>query len=610
MSVRAVVTTVVLGAALMPSGALAQLAGPRLNSMIAAPEGTAALSVSTSPPSDIAPTLTLDGGRMEAAGYASAADGLGLLPGIFVRRTNEFGRADPDIRGFGDNGTRISVMVDGRPEKMPFFGCVVTHSLTLNNVERVEVVEGPASALFGSGAIGGAVNIVTRGAQSPFEGDVTASYGSHNTRLLRVRGGASSGNNDFFAAGERRASDGFTNNSSYDAGDYTIEYGRKVNDNWRLRLRNTLYSGTEYDPAPVDLAPSATSWFDYRRGAADLSAGYKNDGWTGAAKLYNTYGRHSFSNGWLSDDNTYGALVKGGWAGDSGARADAGAEYSWMGAERYAFSTTPNQAYNRYEYAAYAAAQSPLGTMLLANGALRLTGDNNNAAIGVPSAGLAVKPWNEVETYAVVSKGIRFPQMSELYAFPVSNPNLKPETAWGYEAGVKYRPAERLHLRASAYMTEGHDLIQVQSGLYRNVGDYLFRGFQGEAKYDLTGGLALSANYTFLDPGIRTTGRPANTAVAGLVFEDGGTGLMANCQYAGGYYGGDNRAVPLNDIFTVNLSGWRNLSEGFRLFAGINNLFDRRYVIYATNTAFTGQFLQPGLTINAGVKVLFGGRNG
>ena len=86
---------------------------------------------------------------VEAIPASNALNLLGQFPGVFVRRTGDFGRADIDIRGLGNRGRRIAVLVNGRPEKMGLFGCVVSHAFPLDNVERIELVRGPASVLYG-----------------------------------------------------------------------------------------------------------------------------------------------------------------------------------------------------------------------------------------------------------------------------------------------------------------------------------------------------------------------------------------------------------------------------------------------------------------------------
>ncbi|OYD17402.1 hypothetical protein CH330_00220, partial [candidate division WOR-3 bacterium JGI_Cruoil_03_51_56] len=119
---------------------------------------------------DIAASVSLvtakDIGRTNAR---TATDELSSLPGVFIQKTGQFGRTDLDIRGIGDRGTKILVLVDGRPEKMSLFGCTVTHTLPVNNIERIEVVRGPLSVLYGSDAMSGVVNIVTRRAKEPLE---------------------------------------------------------------------------------------------------------------------------------------------------------------------------------------------------------------------------------------------------------------------------------------------------------------------------------------------------------------------------------------------------------------------------------------------------------
>jgi len=584
----------------------AQLAGPRLNSIIpdydASVSRGSGLSVSTAPPTEARPVLVIDGAKLADEGYTSATDALGTLPGVFVDKSTQFGRADPNIRGLGSDGQRIALMVDGRPETTGIFGCTVTQTLPLDNIDRIEVVEGPASAQYGSGAMGGAVNILTHGATRPFEGDLQVGYGSDDTRLFRLRGGAQSGPNDFYAAVEQLGSAGYTNYSSYNADDGTFEYGRDLGDGAKLRIRHKLYSGTEYDPAPVDGPASDTSWFDYRRGDTDLAASVDRDNYSGAVRLFNTYGHHDFSSGWTSEDDTYGATASGVWKQSPDFSVNAGAEYERMDGDWIGVNS-----WDKNQYAVYTGAKKSLGNFLLVDGALRWTGDDGNPSNWVPALAASVKPFNEVEVYGSASRGLRFPALAELYLFPVSNPSLKPETDWGYESGVKYKPWEFVQLRGSAYMTEGDNLIEVDnSGRYSNSDAFLFRGVIGEAKFFPAKNMDVTASYTYLDPGSHSQGRPQDTASGEVAYHSGRDwGAAAQCLYAGRYYAQDNYAERINDIFTANLSAWKMVADGVKLSADVKNLLDRRYVVYSTNTTYTGQFLMPGITADASVTFSF-----
>ncbi|MBM3322010.1 TonB-dependent receptor, partial [candidate division WOR-3 bacterium] len=138
---------------------------------------------------------------------------LASLPGVFVQKTGPFGRTDIDIRGTGDRGCRVQVLVDGRPEKMPIFGCVVTHTLPLNNVERIEVVRGPLSVLYGSDALAGVVNIVTRRAGQPLDLAARLDYGSFNTMHGTLTAGTRQDRFHLLLSADKAMSDGHLPNS-------------------------------------------------------------------------------------------------------------------------------------------------------------------------------------------------------------------------------------------------------------------------------------------------------------------------------------------------------------------------------------------------------------
>ena len=97
----------------------------------------------------------------------SSTDLAGILPGVFIMRTGNFGRSDVSIRGLGSSGRQSLVLMEGRPERMALFDCTVTQSFPLHDVERVEVVKGASSTMYGSGAMGGVMNVIPRGVEIP-----------------------------------------------------------------------------------------------------------------------------------------------------------------------------------------------------------------------------------------------------------------------------------------------------------------------------------------------------------------------------------------------------------------------------------------------------------
>jgi len=204
---------------------------------------------------------------IEASTSHSATDILAILPGVFVQKTGQFGRADVVIRGQGSRGRRIMVLVDGKPEKMGLYGCTITHALPLDNIQRIEVVRGPASVLYGSDALGGVINIITEKAKEKFEGQATASYGSYDMQEYLIKQGGKFDAFDYFVTYDQQKSRGNLPNSDYNSKDATLRLGQKLNEQFHLGFSTRYFDGFKREPSP---APADT-WNLYDRGAFDLT---------------------------------------------------------------------------------------------------------------------------------------------------------------------------------------------------------------------------------------------------------------------------------------------------------------------------------------------------
>lgn len=253
--------------------------------------------------------LLVDRLALDLLPASNALVALGGLPGLFVQRSGDFGRADLDIRGLGQNGRRIAVLVDGRPEKMGLYGCAVTHTFPMDNVERIEVVKGPASVLYGGEAMGGAVNIITRRPEQKSESRFQLTYGSFHTSQLNLQQGGKNGRLQYMVTYDRRQSDGHLENANYKGDALTARLDWELAPALELSLQGKYFSGDKREPGTVEM-PLADSWNDYRRGAVDLSLSNvkEKDEWT--LRLYRNFGKHQFSDGWDSTDYTNGAMAR------------------------------------------------------------------------------------------------------------------------------------------------------------------------------------------------------------------------------------------------------------------------------------------------------------
>ncbi|RPH31240.1 MAG: TonB-dependent receptor [Bacteroidales bacterium] len=114
---------------------------------------------------------------------------LQLLPGVQVSRS--FGifstKSSVTMRGLsGNEQARTLVLLDGIPVNKADGGSVNWNLISTNAIERIEVVKGPGSALYGGNAMGGIINVVTQKPSKEIQGDVTAEYGTFNTKIVRL----------------------------------------------------------------------------------------------------------------------------------------------------------------------------------------------------------------------------------------------------------------------------------------------------------------------------------------------------------------------------------------------------------------------------------------
>ncbi len=112
------------------------------------------------------------------------------------------------MRGVGGVG-RVLFLIDGQPQWAGIFGHSLPDTYVSNDVQRVEVVSGPSSLLYGSGAMGGSVNLITRRAtEDGFNGSARAMAGSYGTMNYSARAGYKTGNLRAYAAASYERSDG------------------------------------------------------------------------------------------------------------------------------------------------------------------------------------------------------------------------------------------------------------------------------------------------------------------------------------------------------------------------------------------------------------------
>lgn len=498
-------------------------------------------------------------------------------------------------------------MVDGRPEKMGIFGCVVTQTFPFDNVERLEVVRGPASVFYGSDALGGVVNIITHTPAHGFETEATSSYGTFNTWRFNLRHGAGFEKFSYYLTYDLARSHGHLVNSAYSGDSLTGKFIYKLSSLWTLTLSGKYYDGHKDEPTIFFVDPPEEYWFDYKRGAADISLSRLTEKTDFSFKLYTDFGRHRFSDGWNSRDAVYGTILKYTFFGWKNNQLTAGADFRYLGGQSYGY---PVGQWHRSEGGFFLYDQYTLKDRLILTGGLRLNIDSVYGQEFAPSAGLVFFLTPSTSIRGLVSKGFRSPQLNELYLFPASNPDLRPEILWNYEAGFNTRFLRRFDLGLNFFLMNGHDFIQTNPNpeppppfKMVNIATYRARGIEASLSAELYAGLTAKASMTLLDPEENTRGKAKQKYDCSVFFSQGRIFSAITAQYVTGYYAGDNNTGALPSFFLLDYKLELDVARYFSILISLNNIFDTHYQIFVDLPEGAGPYPMPGRSINLGLRI-------
>lgn len=539
----------------------------------------------------------------------SSTDLAGVLPGVFIDRTGDFGRSDVSIRGLGSRGRYSLVLIDGRPEKMALFDCTVTHSFPLNDVDRIEVIKGASSMLYGSGAMGGVMNVIPRGVKETLEIDLKAYGGSNDTWVANGRLAGKKGKVAGHVSVDYRESAGHVEHSAYDGKDITAGGRVEISPRYSLLVSGKYFDGHKEEPLRSTDDPSIVSdtWNDYTRGSADLHLKGTGEAYSVNLRYYRSLGEHRFSDGFHSSDATDGLMAYG--ALDM--REDL--EVSWGADYRYQQGKLPDEPgaeWNKWEYGAYAAAEYTFREVVILSGGLRYNRDEIAGDQTSPSFGVVCRPSAGTSVRALASHGFRSPQINELYMYPSSNQDLKAERVWNFELGLRQKLTGSLEIDISAFRTDGRDMIElVPNGspppmfIFANSGEFRFLGIESSLTGKWDCGLAARVSHSWLDAGDWTVGRPGSKLDLILTMNRGRHMVELKGQRVDLYYAGNESTLRIDPFTVIDIYAESGIGGGAKAFAGINNILDEKYDIYADLAGgAAGLFRMPGISIMAGLK--------
>ncbi|MCX5701181.1 MAG: TonB-dependent receptor [Candidatus Omnitrophica bacterium] len=556
---------------------------------------------------------------MEKSGAQNLSD---VLTGLTSVDMSSYGgpNAVENIRMRGSTSSQVLVLMDGRPINNPRDGSADLTTIPLDNISRVEVMHGPGSSLYGSSAMGGVVNIITK--NPPKKGqkaELYSSFGTARTYIERMLYGADISKFNFLISGGYLSSVGFRENSEINAEDCNLKLGYDFNNENNLKLNSGFYKSKSG-------APGKTTWLDLDdkqdtlKRFFDLSWSLKPDTKTAlSARVYQNYDRLEFmensSDGWNPDNkkDIQATTVRG-----FNLQLD---EQLWdiykiVAGYNYVGNFNNSTTSGKHKYNVNAGYLENILDLfdkkLNINLSVRLDDYSNFGLATDPSLSMLYKFNDSVRIHALVARSFRVPTFNDLYnsipGMGVSNPNLVPEKGMTGELGVESRINKYLNTSLTYYRSDYKQLIEwVEADpewQVMNVNSAVINGIEFGNKIYISDNFDLNINYTYMLAKDAKTHKylvyqPENKVDAGLKYNDhNGLTVEFKGQYTGVRFGDVDNANKVKSFYVFGLSVHKKFKRNLTCFAYIDNLFNRKYEVQAG-------YPMPGFSLTGGLKLDF-----
>ncbi len=579
---------------------------------------------------------------IQAAPQATLPELLGTLPGVQFVSTGGVG-ASGSLFIRGTNSEHSVILVDGQRISSATLGTTAIEHIPLELVERIEVVRGPVSSLYGADAIGGVIQIFTRRGEGAPTPSLSLGYGRYNTTAGSAGYGGSIGGTRFDIRAGWEHSQAFSTyrnavGGSFDPFNRDRDPYRNENLSAQIshRVGGALELGAQilhvnaqkhFDAANCDaFFITCTAAYDNRLRQELVSySGFVRvkpvDSWTSLLKVGQSRDR---LRSWRLDPSVPGEFVdrftttqdQVSWQNDFslGKAGKLMAAYDWRN-ERVG-STQPFTVHSRGNNALVLGYQGWFGPH-----SLQVSARRDDIERFEPRTSSSLAYGYEIATglrgRAALGRAYHVPTFNQLYwpADPINffqgNPNLRVERGFNRELGLNYEHGNT-QVGLSAYYNRVTDLLNFVPALsfpflgqYENIGRATLKG--ASLTYSQTlGNWHLRSGFDYLsakDDGTdkalqRRVPRTANLEISyRLAAWETGVQVLG---YSG-HFNNNGNTQWLGGYGLTNVYATYRLSGGWSIFGKANNVFDRKYV--ALRDAFNGNdYSVPGASLFVGLR--------
>ncbi|MFC2118755.1 TonB-dependent receptor [Bacteroidota bacterium] len=524
------------------------------------------------------------------------------VPGVFVteRGITGFGVANGaagqiSIRGVGGSpNTQVLMLLDGHPQYMGIMGHPLPDAYVASDVERVEIIRGPASILYGSGAMGGVMNIITKKQKEDgisLNGKLT--YGSFNTQKYMGSVGLKQSKFNLFTSYNHDYTDGHRDNSSFKIDNGYFKLGYEINSYIKVIADYNIAKFKAYDPGPIGATDSSyitqKHWIDILRGKTSLSVENNYKKLKGAIKIFYNYGEHKIYDGFHSNDINTGLMIYQSAELFRNNTTTIGIDYktyggiaenkeAMMGKGIIFGDTTLN------EIGIYLVFQQKLFNKLTLNTGIR---SENHCVYGnewIPQVGFSYRKNDKTTFKALVSKGFRSPTIRELYLWAPANEDLEPERLMNYEISLLQRINNKFNFELTCFHIEGSNLIKTifEGGIPENVntGEFNNSGIEFLTNYRLNNKIGFHLNYSYLHMKNHIIASPEHQGYFSINYKWNKFSFTVNTQYINGLYTSitNEKEITENYILLNSRVNYK-INKHINLYITANNLLNSDYEI-------------------------------
>jgi len=549
----------------------------------------------------LAPVRVIDRAEIERRDPASLPELLRGEAGVSIVNNGGTGKASSLLLR-GTEAGQVLVLVDGVKVGSATYGGVALQDIPVEQIERIEIVRGPFSSLYGSEAMGGVVQIFTRRPQSAFSPNLALSVGSDNYR--RYSAGVSGRSDTDLGVGggwyavqaAHEQTDGY--NALRDAGSFYFDPDRDGYRNDSLSVQGGWRFNRQWDAEVNALRADSRNEYDgfdnLSKGTEQVVGGKLRYAASERVKLTASVGESAeLSDTYLDAafSSTYDTHRQ---IGSLQADIGAGPGLLTVGFDWQRDEIESNETFDadsRIDRGLFAQWQQSFGAQSLQASVRR----DDNSQFGGKTTGSALWGWNFTDALRLTaSYGTAFkaPTFNDLYYPSFGNPRLGPETSRSAELGLRGEHGWG-QWALNAYQTDVDDLIAYDADLIddthpfgqpNNLGKARIRGAEASAETELAG-FRLRGALTWLDAradGGLNDGQwlPRRARHSGRVDLDrdfGGFSAGASVFASGARYDTLANTTRMGGYGLLDLRvGWR-VAPDWRLTLSANNVFDRDY---------------------------------